>query len=488
MKRQLNQEIVNYLNNQSDFVTSDQIALALNVSKATVTRRIVEINQSKEGGCQPILSERGRGYKLSPGIILRLEDRAEESIAEERCNEIIKELLFASPKRLRTYELYEKFYVSESVIAKDRTIIADKLAKWHLVLVRSNRHMSISGTEKNIRSAIMETVLNLNQTTDISALEEYCKGINNGDDFLFTIQQIEYASTALDMVINYPYNISLFAHIYVLIERIRLYRHLSLHESTPSLLYEEKMFSPEIYSVCKKIVDNIGIYVGIIPDESEVVYLFEYLSTARISNEEKKEIDVSISSQIAHTYIEKVSVILNQTFSTELHRELENHIVYLVQRLLNQIYLPNALLNDIQVEYESIFRAVCESSVYVSKEFSLPEISRDESGFISLYFAKYIELERKKINAYIVCTTGIGTSELIAVKIRKSFPTINIVGITSNTAIQKIVECMDEQIDLLITTIPISQKLDIPIVLVSSILTSRDIESVNHFLEEMNNG
>lgn len=486
MKRQLNKEIINYLNHQSDFVTSEQIAFALDVSKATVTRRILEINAQKEGVCQPILSERGRGYKLSPGTFIRLEDSTEESVAEERCNEIIKELLFAAPKRLRTYELYEKFYVSESVIAKDRIIISSKLAKWHLDLVRSNRHMSISGSEKDIRAAIMGIVLNLNQTTDISALEEYCKGINNGDDFLFTIQQIEYASTALGMIINYPYNISLFAHIYVLIERIRLYHHLSLHDTTTSLLYEEKMFSPEIYSVCKKIVDNIGLYIGIIPDESEVVYLFEYLSTARILNEEKDENDVTISSQIAHTYIERVSVMLNQTFSNELHRELENHIVYLVQRLFNQVYSPNALLNDIQIEYKSIFSAVCESSIYVSKEFSLPEISKDESGFISLYFAKYIELERKKINTYIVCTTGIGTSELIAVKIRKTFPMINIVGITSNTAIQKIVECMDEQIDLLITTIPIPQKLDIPIVLVSSILTSRDIDSVNHLLEEMN--
>lgn len=320
-------------------------------------------------------------------------------------------------------------------------------------------------------------------------MEEYSNGLNSSEDFLFTIQQIEYASTALGISINYPYNISLFAHIYVLIERIRLFRHISPHDQATILLREEKLFSPEIYSVCKKIVDNIGQYIGVVPNDSEVVYLFEYLSTARISDDATERIYIPKSNQVALSFIERVSKKLNKKFSRELFQELENHIKYLLQRLSNQVYLPNALLSDIQVEYGDIFRAVSESSLEVEEEFHLSKISEDESGFICLYFARYIELERKKVNAYIVCTTGIGTSELIAVKVRKSFPMLKIVGVTSSIAIQKIVECMDEQIDLLITTIPIIQQVDIPIVLVSSILTNRDIESLTHVIEEIvNNG
>lgn len=179
---------------------------------------------------------------------------------------------------------------------------------------------------------------------------------------------------------------------------------------------------------------------------------------------------------------------MRQTFSNQLYYELENHIRYLVQRLLNSVYLPNALLNDIQVEYKTIYKTICETSIEVAKEFNLPNISEDEAGFISLYFAKYLELDRKKINVYIVCTTGIGTSELISVKIRQTFPMINIVGITSNITISKILKSGDEQIDLLITTIPISQQLNIPTVLVSSILTNRDIETVKHVMEELGCG
>ncbi|NQP37079.1 helix-turn-helix domain-containing protein [Streptococcus suis] len=89
MKRQLNQEIINYLYHQSDFVTSEQIALELDVSKATVTRRIAEINLMKDGTGQKIVSERGRGYKLSSEVYFRFDGKQEESVADERCNEII---------------------------------------------------------------------------------------------------------------------------------------------------------------------------------------------------------------------------------------------------------------------------------------------------------------------------------------------------------------------------------------------------------------
>ncbi len=483
MKRKLNQDILRYLNQQTSFVTSDKIAVDLDVSKITVVRHITEINSNY--GTPIITSERGRGYKLNSQVYLKQSTNTGDTSSEERCNEIIKELLFVAPKRLRTIEVYEKFYVSEAAISKDKIIISQKLEKWNLSFVRSSRHISVIGSERDIRAAIMDIVLNLNQMTDISVLEDYCNGINNSQDFYFTIKQIEYASTALGANILYPYNISLFAHIYVLLERIRKYRYVAKQEESLTLLKENKYFSPEIYSICKRIIENISNHIGFSPDESEVIYLFEYLSSARISDVVPVDRDVSLSSQIAKSYIEKISLATNRKFSSKLRTELENHIHYMIQRLMNRVFLPNALLNEIQSGYYKLHRFICDASKEISLEYSLPEISEDESGFICLYFAKIIELERRQLNAYIVCTTGIGTSELITIKISQTFPEINIVGVTSNTAISKIVDFSDIKVDLIITTIPIQQMIGVPVVLVSSILTNRDIETISNIAGEM---
>ncbi|MCQ8264925.1 PRD domain-containing protein [Streptococcus suis] len=486
MKRKLNYEILRYLKKQTSFITSDKIALDLEVSKITVVRHITAINANYD---EPIIiSERGRGYKLNTQIYIQKNLHLGENSNEERCIEIIKELLFVAPKRLRTMEVYERFYVSEAVIAKDKYFISNKLKKWNLSFVRSSRHIAIIGAERDIRAAIMELVLNLSRMTDISALEEYCNGINNNRDFLFTIQQIEFASTALGTNLVYPYNISLFAHIYVLLERIRKYRYVSEHNETIHSFKESKFFSPEIYSICKQIIANISDYIGFQPNELEVTYLYDYLSSTRLSEQLPLDADDSLSQHIARSYIDKVSTNTGRKFSFQLLKELESHIHYMVQRLFNKVYLPNALLHEIQSEYSALHNIICTVSTDISSEYSLPDIPEDESGFICLYFAKYFELERKKVNAYIVCTTGVGTSELIAVKIRQSLPEINIVGVTSNAAIAKMGTFSEDSVDLIITTIPIKHQIDIPVVLVSSILTNRDIESISNVKREIIHG
>ena len=486
MKRQLNQEIINRLLRTTDYITAEVLASELSVSRVTITRRIAEINLHYESPI--ILSERGRGYKIDYKSFLNYNPDFEDSSSEERCNEVIKELLLIAPHRVRIYEIYDKFFVSESVIKNDKVQISKKLDKWDLRYIRSSRHLSIEGDERNIRTAIMEMVLNLSQTTDINALEEYCQGIQNNEDFRFAIKQIEYASIVMGNPILYPYNVSLFAHVYVLLGRIRTYRYVNGRSRIPSLLKEEKLMYPEVYSVCQQIIERIGSYLGICPDEGEVNYLFGYLSSARIQNNIQQNSQLIVTTQISKSYIKHVSNILQQPFGDSILDELEKHIHYMLQRLRNHILLPNALLTDIRIEYSSIFDAVRVASARISTEYSLPKISDDEVGFISLYFAKYLELDKEKINAYIVCTTGIGTSELIATKLKQTFPMINISGVTASTNISKIIDRMDKKIDLLISTVPIEDIQEPPVAIVSAILTNRDIVVIDKLVEDILNG
>lgn len=83
-----------------------------------------------------------------------------------------------------------------------------------------------------------------------------------------------------------------------------------------------------------------------------------------------------------------------------------------------------------------------EVSKEVSQHFKLPLINADEIGFITLYFARMLETQQLPIQTLIMCTTGIGTSELLKAKIIKKFPDLNIVDViaTKNyrTALEKI--------------------------------------------------
>lgn len=86
-----------------------------------------------------------------------------------------------------------------------------------------------------------------------------------------------------------------------------------------------------------------------------------------------------------------------------------------------------------------------------------------------------------------MCTTGIGTSELLAVKVSKELPELNIVGVTSNTNIKKYLTSNEKRIDFIITTVPLREKLDIPIVLVSALFTKQDKKNVQLVIKEVKN-
>lgn len=104
-------------------------------------------------------------------------------------------------------------------------------------------------------------------------------------------------------------------------------------------------------------------------------------------------------------------------------------------------------------------------------------------------FVKYIEAKPKKskiVRVYIICTTGIGTSEIISSKIKKLLPNIKVVGLGSNFEIKNILE-KHKNIDLLLSTVPIKIKTKVPVELVSAFLTKEDEKNVKQAVRDIQN-
>lgn len=152
-----------------------------------------------------------------------------------------------------------------------------------------------------------------------------------------------------------------------------------------------------------------------------------------------------------------------------------------------KISLPNALLNDIKLEYPRVFQATKSAAVKISKKFHLPQLPDDETGFISLYFAKYYEannMPNDKVKVYVICTTGIGTSGIISTKIKNSIPEIEIVGLASNFDVEEILK-KEPAVDLLISTVPINSQGKVPTELVSAFFTKKDEQKVKNVVRKI---
>ena len=152
-----------------------------------------------------------------------------------------------------------------------------------------------------------------------------------------------------------------------------------------------------------------------------------------------------------------------------------------MNRLENNIRLPNALLKEIQDEYPQVYHSVLIATAKLAKRYVLPRISDDEVGFLSLYIAKYMESSAKPKKAIVICTTGLGSSELISAKIRKDLPELEILDVTSNLNLEKAL-ARHPDVDILISTINLPKQKHIPQVLVSAMFTVKDKVKVEEAL------
>ncbi len=164
-KEEREQRLLLLLSKKQEYVTSGELAEELNISNKTVYRLIKGINDQSWDGIL-IASEKGRGYRLNYQKYMNRThqqlSRESQVTPSERRKRVMEELLLSSPRATNVYQLYEKFFVGDSVISSDEQLISKELAQYNLSLERKNRTMAIIGEEANIRKAISDLIQLLN--------------------------------------------------------------------------------------------------------------------------------------------------------------------------------------------------------------------------------------------------------------------------------------------------------------------------------------
>lgn len=483
-------ELLLYLSRQREFQSSETIANYFAVSEKTIYRMIKQINDTNPDE-KMIKSQKGRGYKLDYEIFISQtihdENNSTNISPVERRNNVMQELLLYAPKSISINRLFEKYYISDAVINNDEKIISDILEKFNLKYIRKNREAKIIGNEPDIRYAIAK----LMNTAGFLDLEEIKRNTDfnlDNYDANFILEQLNHIERRLNIEIPYPYNVNIFSHLYIMIGRIKKSgKVLDIDQSfTSDSIKKEFELNHSIYLIAKFVIDNISKYLRIELPITEEYYLFQYLLSSRIITESKEKLYVNpFVQEITKMYIEEVGKQfgINQQ-SAELMVLLSQHIKPMLNRLQNNIYIKNTLIEAIKLEYADVFESVCQASKIICKQFNLDEINEDENGFITLYFARVMEQNPKKIKTLIMCTTGIGTSELLKVKVQKKFPELEIVAIIASKNLNNVLKQYPD-IELILTTINLNQNISIPTILVSAMFTLMDQERVQKKIGEL---
>lgn len=486
---QRKRKIIHILSNTREFVTADELSEALRLSTKSIYRIVKQINADTAID-YVILSERGKGYRLS------FDQRNKSKLDKmnitnamtpvERRNKVMEELLLISPRKRNIFELYRSFYVSENVISNDEKIISEALFRFDLQVTRVNKMIGVNGSEKNIRKALQEYIQH-NRNIRLDDLHVTSEEFNRYDAE-FVLRQLHLIENRLGLVIPHPYNINLFSHLYILLRRFRKvgnsFNVEVLHEQEKQQMKE----NPEIAKIADEIIQNSEQFLNTQLPENEHYYLYQYLVSSRMErNGEEIEKPTRQVKAIARSFIKKMSFRLQRSFEEkELATKLARHIKPMVNRLHHGIEIKSNLLEQIKLEYADLFLATEDSAKEICSDYGLPRLTEDEVGFLTLYFAQAIEEYPQQIKVMIVCTTGVGTSELLKVKVHKKFRELEIINVLpSRNVAEALVQSPD--VEMIISTVQLSIDSLIPVVVVSAMLTLEDQKRLESMIARIRN-
>ncbi|KRE47870.1 hypothetical protein ASG81_08130 [Paenibacillus sp. Soil522] len=111
-----------------------------------------------------------------------------------------------------------------------------------------------------------------------------------------------------------------------------------------------------------------------------------------------------------------------------LEEGLIQHIKPAFGRIRDGMSVRNPMLAPIKKEYGPLFSIVRQGVKELFRQLNVPD---EEIGYIVMHFGASLERLKtfpRKIRAVLVCTSGIGSSKLLAVKIAKELPQIELIG------------------------------------------------------------
>ncbi|EPD4909165.1 TPA: transcription antiterminator [Listeria innocua] len=476
--------LINLFLTKNDFLTANQLALMLEVSSKTIYRKIKNINSATDEK-EIIISEKGRGYKLNYKAYIQAKLETTSDIfgytPSERREKILLQVLFKSPKYLNIAKLYEGYYVGYNSIKNDFALLNQSIEKYHLALEKKQKEIRVVGTEENIRIAINEVINNLDLSSYDDLKTEY-SNLNNAD-VQFIVRQMEIIENKLMISIPYPYDINIFSHLYILINRFRQGEVEDFDETNETYLVTNE----KLYTIAVEAIESIEQYLKMKLPKRETFNFLQYLISSRFNHEIEliSSNVLPIVEEMTDFYINQVAAKIDMPINKkQLKIELLSHMKPMVNRMNHQINIKNNLLSDIKLEYGQLFDIIKETARDVAETFKLNTISDDEVGYITIYFAKHIEESPLVKRIIIMCSSGIGTSELLKVKVQKAFPDVEIVDVLSSTRFKNSLQDY-QNIDFILTTINAESTKEIPSLLVSAMFTEKDKMMVKKLMESL---
>lgn len=379
---------------KEEIMTSNALANKLRVSSKTIRNEIKEINQSFSTPC--ILMQKGSGFTLDKDHAVCATLFEEENLELNRNFEVLKVLL--SKGKVNFYELADSLYISETTLQKSIHELNEIIAKRNLdiEIKRKNNNLYFDGNEEARRHAstyflmheINEYNFDLNnymhffKAFDLSSLKQY----------ILLFQQTHQVKMKDFEIISFV------MHVAIMIERI-------LQGNEVSVVKGAKP-DVEHVNLATQFAQGLHSVIPVSLSEKELLYL-SCLFAGKLPVIESQELEEMRS------FVEDILQQIQQNYEVNLYEDLEFynnfliHLMGLKNRIDNQTFLNNPLMQDIKRHFPLVYDISVFIAMKIQEKYTT-SLLEDEIGYITLHLMGALERMHKSSCRKIVILSPLG--------------------------------------------------------------------------------
>lgn len=486
-------------------VKLDELAAEFAISRRSVRYNLDKIDVFlADGGFPPLVRQRNVGIVFSVTaeqanlIVGQLESvgPAYYSASQVERQDLILAVLLREHDYVTMEQLARMLSVSRTTVVKDLRRLRAHLAEYELKLVSSTYHgVKIAGEERRLRRAAIALLRrNVDERggihRDIAPAVHVLRRIPRREiNRLFdqvNIRLIERWVTEAEAQLSVTFSDEAFyglvIHIAIAIQRIRLGKDIVMERKELKSYETMKEFAAASF-LAGKMEKAYQIRVPY----DEIGYITLHLLgsngyAARPSyGKDWAKVEL-LTGQILQAVSERLGRD-DLMRDGRLFNGLRDHLRPALHRLKNGLHITNPVLAGIQADYAELFAAVKEG-MFPVENFIGKRFNEEEIGYFTLHFGAALEKlrahESVTARVLVVCSTGMGTAQLLASRLQQRFQ-VKIAGIAAYRQVDPLIDAND--VDLIVTTLPLYVA-GVPCLQVNPLLSASDILRLKQYLPE----
>lgn len=482
-------KIINELIYHNDtFMLIKELAGKLGVSSRTVHRELKNVRETLRKLNIELISEYKKGVKLElaqleiEALTKYITENADKDLSGEEKKVALIYNLMINPEGLKKSALAVELGVGDHTVDELINQMEDDLRAFGLE-IRKMRAIGVQLAgdplgKQNFLASMMISELNSNSIYSViennfvfsSLVNSKVIGILEADN-IFKVERL-----LMDELVVLPYTLTenaylnLTLHIVLAIDRTEHEQNVSIKEEM-----KEEMKDSQEFEVSRSLTERVQDEFGIKFPEEEVYFITMHLRGSKRKSQSALGQD-SIENVII-AFIDQVSREMDYPFYAypELKDGLLLHIEPMLHRMDSGIITVNPLVGTIKENYPVLFEVIGEKFRHY---FNGRQLDESEIGFLTIHFGGIMHAN-PRIEVTTVCSSGIGTSRILANQLKTKF---NNLYIRQELSISELSDTKIHEDELILSTVPLDMD---GYILVSPLLDEHDEKKITEAISKI---